>query len=54
MKNEKYTLGFNPAYDYQTKTFKSFKSWYTAVAFAQANKIKGWTIVKVGDHYEIH
>ena len=31
----------------------SFKSLWSALAFVFENKIKGWTIVKVDDKYEI-
>lgn len=47
-------FGYNPAYDFATHTYKEFKNWIDAIRFAQAYKIKGWTVVKVGDHYEIH
>ena len=51
---QKFIFRFNPAYDFKTNTFKHFKNLWDAVGFAIAHKIKGWTVVKVDEHYEIH
>lgn len=47
---------FNPAYDFKTNTYMKFKSWHSAVVFAQSHKMKlnVFEVVKVEDHYEIH
>ena len=45
---------FDPSFDLATMKPKQFKSWQHAIMFVQSHKMKNWTIVKVGDHYEIH
>lgn len=49
-----FKLELNYSYDPKTHTFKHFKHWWDAVGFAQAHKMKHYTVVKVDDHYEIH
>ena len=49
-----FDFSINPTYDLETGKYKEFKDWVDAVRFAQSNKMKNWTIIKVEDHYEIH
>lgn len=47
-------FSYDAGYDYKNNKYIEFDSWYSAVAFAQRHGMKHYTVVKVGDHYEIH